>query len=162
MRVICANISMATVPITMPFLLFILPTSSHILATSFIMPPIRKESVDAATPAAMPLKRKESVDPVAPAAPAFKKARIPRLSAAATTPAQNATTAKPLVVTKVPTMTPAALQLTTKNPSYSFAAPAPNEKIADTLDYCLNPIILAPGVSLHSLVHRRLQNCLKV
>jgi hypothetical protein len=65
---------MATAPITTHFLFFILPTSSHILATSFIMPPKRKESVYAATLAAMPLKRKEFVDPVTPAAPAFKKA----------------------------------------------------------------------------------------
>ena len=145
MRVICTNISMATVPITTRFLFFILPTFS-LRPLSCLQK--RKESVDAATPAAMPLKRKESVDPVTPAAPAFKKARIPRLSAAATTPAQNAPTAKPLLVTKVPTMTPAALQSTTKNPSYSFGAPAPNEKITDTLDYSLHP-----GVPLHSLIH---------
>jgi hypothetical protein len=109
----------------------------------------------------MPLKRKESVDPITPAAPAFKKARIPRLSAAATTPAQNAPTAKSLVVTKVPTMTPAALQSTTKNPSYSFGmAPATNETIVHMLDYCLHPIIL--GFRFTVWFIQRLQNCLKV
>ena len=138
---------MATAPITTRFLFFILPTSSHILSTSFIMPPKRKDSVDSATPAATPLKRKESLDPASPAGPPVKKPRVPRISAAATTPAKNAPTAKPLVVTKSPTMTPAALQSTTKNPSYSFGAPAPNEKIADTLDYCLHP-----GVPRHILV----------
>jgi hypothetical protein len=96
----------------------------------------------------MPLKRKESVDPITPAAPAFKKAQIARLSAAATTPAQNAPTAKPLVVTQVPTMTPAELQLTTKNPSYSFGTPATNETIVHTLDYCLHPIILGFGFTV--------------
>jgi hypothetical protein len=108
------------------------------------MPPKREESVDAATPAAMPLKRKESVEPATPGAPTVKK----RISAAATARAKNTATPKPLVVTKVPTMTPAALQSTTKNPSYSFGAPAPNEKITLTLDYCLHP-----GVPLHILVH---------
>jgi hypothetical protein len=137
------NISMATAPITTRFLFFILPTSSHILSTSFIMAPKRKESVDAATPAATPLKRKESVDSATPAGRPEKKPRLPRVSAAATTPAKNTPTAKPLVVTK-----PAALKSTAKNPSYSFGSPAPNEKIADTLDYCLHP-----GVPLHILVH---------
>jgi hypothetical protein len=69
---------MATVPDHHAFPFFILPTSSHILATSFIMPPKREESVDTATPAAMPLKRKESVDPATPGAPTVKK----RISAA--------------------------------------------------------------------------------
>jgi hypothetical protein len=107
------------------------------------MAPKRKESVDSATPAATPLKRKESLDPAIPAGPPVKKPRVPRISAAATTPAKNAPTAKPLVVTKA-----AALKSTAKNPSYSFGSPAPNEKIADTLDYCLHP-----GVPLHILVH---------
>jgi len=105
------------------------------------MPLKCEESVDAATAAAMPLKRKESVDPATPGAPTVKK----RISAAC---AKNTATPKPLVVTKLPTMTPAALQSTMKNPSYSFGAPSPNEKITDTLDYCLHP-----GVPLHSLVH---------
>jgi len=51
--------------------------SSHILATSFIM-----------------VKRKETVDPATPAAPAVKK---PRISSAAGTRANPATTPKPLV-----------------------------------------------------------------
>src|SRR5271170_4027482 len=112
------NISMATVPINHAFPFFILP------ATSFIMPPKRKESVDLATPTA----------------PTVKRARIP---AATIARAQSAATPKPLVVTKVP-----ALESTMKNPSYSFGAPATNEKIAHTLDYCLHP-----GVPLHILVH---------
>jgi hypothetical protein len=139
------NISMATAPITTRFLFFILPTSSHILSTSFIMPPKCKDSVDSATPAATPLKRKESLDPASPAGPPVKKPRVPRISAAATTPAKNAPTAKPLVVTNLKA---AALKSTAKNPSYSFGSPAPNEQIADTLDYCLHP-----GVPLHILVH---------
>ena len=89
-------------------------------------------------------KRKEIGDPTTPAAPTIKKQRN-NATAARVTPA---TTPKPLVATKVPTMTPAALQPTTKNPSYSFGTPPTNETIVHALDYCLHP-----GVPLYSLVH---------
>ena len=110
--------------------------SSHILATSFIM-----------------VKRKETVDPATPAAPAVKK---PRISSAAGTRANPATTPKPLVATKVPTMTP-ALQSTTKNPSYSFGTPPTNETIVHALDYCVHT-----GFRFTVWFIWRLQNCLKV
>jgi len=90
------------------------------------------------------VKRKETVDPATPAAPAVKK---PRISSAAGTRANPATTPKPLVATKVPTMTP-ALQSTTKNPSYSFGTPPTNETIVHALDYCVHT-----GFPLHRLVH---------